>query len=124
MICALINAGLRVLHDLACLGAEYTPGQYHIYLRCYDIFCRSLCAFFRACQVCQCASMSGCSWFGVRACTVLHCRDPEWYSKLMPTKQHDEHMAHKNKIAGPYVWHVTCSVQGIHQRMGIEGKTH
>jgi len=47
------------------MRAEYTPGQYHIYLR-----------------------------------------DPEWYSKLMPTKQHDEHMAHKNKIAGPYVWHV------------------
>mmetsp|Transcript_17848 Transcript_17848/g.41622 ORF Transcript_17848/g.41622 Transcript_17848/m.41622 type:complete len:576 (-) Transcript_17848:86-1813(-) len=47
------------------MRAEYTPGQYHIYLR-----------------------------------------DPNWYSKIEPTRQHDEHMAHKKKIAGPYIWHV------------------
>eukprot|EP00928_Gymnodinium_smaydae_P032648 TRINITY_DN23585_c0_g2_i2.p1 TRINITY_DN23585_c0_g2~~TRINITY_DN23585_c0_g2_i2.p1 ORF type:complete len:571 (+),score=57.15 TRINITY_DN23585_c0_g2_i2:37-1749(+) len=47
------------------MRAEYTPGQYHIYLK-----------------------------------------DPTWYSKLEPTRAHDEHMAGKNKIAGPYIWHV------------------
>jgi len=47
------------------MRAEYTPGQYHIYLK-----------------------------------------DPTWYSKIQPTRAHVEHMAGRNKIAGPYIWHV------------------
>jgi len=47
------------------MRAEYTPGQYHIYLK-----------------------------------------DPGWYSTIAPQRSHVEHMAKKNKIAGPYIWHV------------------